>query len=206
MMATFAIGLGVFVVSYLAGSVPSAYLLTRSLRGVDIRTLGSGNPGAVNVYKHVGPWAGVLVLATDALKGAAVVVAVRSLDLGDGAFFLAAMGAVIGHNWPVFLGFRGGKGIAVIFGVSLSVLPLWTILTLAIALSAGVATRSVVFGIAAGIVALNAFAIATGQGALEISLCLTLSALVVATHYALGYRQVLAAVRRRGLWGLFEVE
>ena len=116
------------------------------------------------------------------------------------------MGAVIGHNWPVFLGFRGGKGIAVIFGVSLGVLPLWTILTLAIALAAGVATRSVVFGIAAGIVALNVFTITTGQGAVEISLCLTLSALVVATHYALGYRQVLAAVRRRGLWGLFEVE
>ena len=181
-------------------------LLTRYLRGSDIRDLGSGNPGAVNVFKHVGPRAGVFVLAIDALKGSAVVLAVRALDLADGAIFLAGMGALIGHNWPVFLGFRGGKGVAVIFGVSLGVLPLWTTLTLAIALAAGVTSRSVVFGIGAGIVALNAITIATGQGALAISLCLTLSALVVATHYALGYRQVLAAVRRRGLRGLFEVE
>ncbi len=205
-MDTVAIGLGVLALSYLAGSVPSAYLLTRYLRGIDIRDVGSGNPGAVNAFKHVGLWAGVLVLAIDTLKGAAVILAVRALDFGDWALFLAAMGAVIGHNWPVFLGFRGGKGVAVIFGISLGVLPLWSPLTLAIALASGLATRSVVFGIATGIVALNAITIATGQGAVQISLCLTLTTLVVATHYALGYREVVAAVRRRGLWGLFEVE
>ena len=66
--------------------------------------------------------------------------------------------------------------------------------------------KRVVFGIAAGIIALNAITIATGQGAVQISLCLTLMTLVVATHYALGYREVVAAVRRRGLWDLFEVE
>jgi glycerol-3-phosphate acyltransferase PlsY len=113
---------------------------------------------------------------------------------------------VAGHNWPLFLGFRGGKGAAAILGLSLAILPLWTLLALAISLIFGFATRSVVFGIAAGIVAINAFTIATSQGTAQIGLCLTLSALVVATHYALNYRTVVSPVQRRGPWGLFETE
>ena len=113
---------------------------------------------------------------------------------------------VAGHNWPLFLGFRGGKGAAAILGLSLAILPLWTLLALAISLIFGFATRSVVFGIAAGIVAINAFTIATSQGTAQIGLCLTLSALVIAPHFALSYNDVMAAVRKRGPWGLFEVE
>ena len=192
--------------SYLAGSVPMAYLVARASKGLDIRTVGSGNAGAVNVYKQVGPWAGVLVLALDALKGALVVLAIQAVGLPDYSLFLGALAVVIGHNWPVFLGFRGGKGVAAIFGISLGVLPVWTPVSLAIALAAGLATRNVVFGIAAGIVALNVLTVATGQGLLQISLCLTLSALVIATHFSLSYRQTLASVRQNGVRGLFTVE
>ena len=205
-MSIFLTGVAVFPVAYLVGSLPTAYILARFLKGIDIRTVGSRNPGAVNVFREVGPWAGLTVLAVDAMKGAVVMLSILALDLGDYAMFIGALAVVIGHNWPVFLHFRGGKGVATIFGLSLAVLPLWTLLSLLISLTFGFATRSVVFGIAAGIVAINAFTISTGQSAAQIGLCLTLSAVVIATHYAITYKEVMASVQRRGLWGLFVAE
>ena len=192
--------------SYVVGSVSAAYLLARLVRGVDIRRVGSRNPGALNIFREVGAWHGAAVLAFDALKGTAVILVVMALDMGDYAMFVGALGAVIGHNWSVFLGFHGGRGVATIFGISLAVLPLWTLVSLALALASGFATRSVVFGIGIGIIAINALTISTSQGAAQISLCLTLSAVVIATHYGMAYRQVMASVHQRGLWGLFEVE
>ena len=196
----------VSVVAYLAGSLSPSYLLTRSLRGADIRDLGSGNAGSINVFRHVGWMAGVTVLGVDGLKGAAVVLLVSALRLDDYMLFIAALALVIGHNFPVFLGFRGGKGVAPVFGLSLAVLPFLTLLSVALSLGAGFATRNVVFGVSAGFVALNVLTIATGQSATQIGLCLTLSAVVITTHFALSYRQVWASLRSRGTWGLFEVE
>ena len=198
--------LAVASIAYLAGSLPTAYLLTRLVKGIDIRTVGSRNAGAVNVFRQVAPWAGVTVLVVDAFKGAAVIAVVLALDLGDYAMFFGALAVIIGHNWPVFLGFRGGKGVATLFGLSLAVLPFWTLLALALSLAFGFATRSVVFGIAVGVVAINGFTIATSQGAAQITLCLTLSALVIATHYGLSYGEVKASVQRRGIWGVFVSE
>ena len=105
-------GVPVFLVAYLIGSLPTAYTLTRFHRGIDIRTVGSRNPGAVNVFREVGPWAGLTVLAVDAMKGAVVMLSILALDLRDYAMFVGALAVVIGHNWPVFLHFRGGKGVA----------------------------------------------------------------------------------------------
>ena len=196
--------IGALLAGYVVGSFPTAYLLTRRLKGVDIRTVGSRNPGAVNVFHIVGSRAAIAVLAVDALKGAAVLLVVQALEGHDGAIFAGALGAVAGHNWPVFVRFQGGKGVAVIFGLSLAVIPLWTLAALGVVLAFGLATRSVVFGIASGIVTVNALTVATGQGTMQVSLCLTLSAIVIATHYGLAYRGVVASVRRRGVWGLFE--
>ena len=192
--------------AYLAGSFSTAYFLTRFVRRVDIRELGSGNAGAANVFREVGSWAGVSVLSVDALKGAAVILVVSALELGDYAMLAAAMAVVVGHNFPVFLGFRGGKGVAPIFGLSLAVLPILTLISLALSLLSGLATRNLVFGISVGFVAINVLTISTRQSTAQISLCLTLSAVVIATHFALSYREMLSSVRNRGLWGLFEVE
>jgi glycerol-3-phosphate acyltransferase PlsY len=205
-MDAFMTGVSLTLAAYLAGSVSTAYLLTRVVKGIDIRTVGSRNAGAVNVFREVGGWVGAAVLAVDAFKGAAVILAVRVLELGVYAMFAGAMAVLIGHNWPVFLRFRGGKGVATIFGLSLAVLPLWTLLSAALALAFGLATRNVVFGIAGGVVAINVFTVSTGQGAAQIGLCLTMSAVVVATHFALAYREVFASVQAKGVWGLFDFE
>jgi len=109
------------VISYLIGSIPVGYLLAR-LKGVDIRQHGSGNIGATNVWRTLGPLLGILVLALDAGKGAAAVLVGRSLG-GAGTELLAALSALCGHSWPIFLSFRGGKMIATGAGVILAISP-----------------------------------------------------------------------------------
>lgn len=192
--------------AYLAGSLSTAYLLTCLVKGADIRQLGSGNAGALNVYREVGAWAGLSVLAADTVKGAAVVLVVVAFELGDVAMFAGALAVVIGHNLPVLIGPRGGKGVAPVFGISLAVLPVLTLVFVAMSLASGLAARNVVFGIAVGFVAINVLTVVSGQDAAQIALCLSLSAIIVATHFALSYKEVLASVRTRGVWGLFEVD
>src|SRR5690242_15841111 len=101
---------------YLAGSVPFAFLLARRA-GIDVRVAGSGNVGAANVLRTAGTWRAIAVLSLDIAKGAAAVLVV---NLAAGGVLIAALtgaAAVVGHIYPVWLRFRGGKGIAVAAGV-----------------------------------------------------------------------------------------
>ena len=110
------------IVAYLLGSIPSAYIVTRLQTGQDIRKLGRGNVGAYNVLKEVGLKQALAVIILDALKGASAVYFIPSILDVPLLFVLAAgLAAVVGHIWPVFLKFRGGKGLATTLGV-LSVL------------------------------------------------------------------------------------
>jgi glycerol-3-phosphate acyltransferase PlsY len=113
------------LLGYLAGSIPFGVLVTRWTRGVDVREQGSGNIGATNVARVAGKKLGVLVLVLDALKGALpVVLALRMMP--DDPRLHAAVGfaAFLGHCYPVWLRFRGGKGVATALGVLLVLAPL----------------------------------------------------------------------------------
>ncbi len=119
------------VASYLIGSIDFAIFVCR-LRGVDIRAHGSGNPGAANVFRVVGVFPGIMVLVGDILKGLVAaylawlaVEAVNPVDSWE--IMLAGAAAVIGHCYPVFHRFRGGKGVATMFGAMLFILPLVTV-------------------------------------------------------------------------------
>jgi glycerol-3-phosphate acyltransferase PlsY len=110
--------------SYLAGSIPFGYLVGRSLRGRDIRRSGSGNVGATNVLRVMGWQPAVLVLLLDLAKGVLPILIGKQLALPTA--WLGAMGlaAVVGHIYPIFLGFRGGKGVATGFGAFATLAPL----------------------------------------------------------------------------------
>jgi len=118
----------VVALSYLLGSIPFGFLLVRLRGGGDVRETGSGGTGATNVTRRAGKWAGLLTLLLDALKGAAAVLLARLLvGGGSGAEWwvaAAAVAAVLGHVFPVWLGFRGGKGVATGLGVFLVLAPL----------------------------------------------------------------------------------
>ena len=121
-----ALGLG----AYLLGSVPTAYIMVRLVTGHDIRRLGSKNVGALNTYQQVGTWRAVPVLIVDAGKGVLAVLVPIWLGAPHWTVLATTTLVVAGHNWPVFLGFRGGKGASAIFGVSLALVPVLTLITL----------------------------------------------------------------------------
>lgn len=109
--------LALIALSYLIGAVPTGLLLVRLLKGEDIRQLGSGNIGAVNVLRVAGVGTGVAVLVVDILKGLVPVLLATRLDSSPWTVVLCGIAAIAGHNWSVFLGFQGGKGIATSYGV-----------------------------------------------------------------------------------------
>jgi len=111
------------VVSYLIGSFPTAYIVTRLKKGVDIREVGSRNPGAMNVIYAVGVAEGILVLAIDIGKGALAVFLARWLGAPLIIQLSSGAAAVVGHAFPVFLKFRGGRGGATCIGVLASLVP-----------------------------------------------------------------------------------
>jgi acyl phosphate:glycerol-3-phosphate acyltransferase len=123
--------------SYLLGAIPFGWIVARA-RGVDILRVGSGNIGATNVARTVGLGYGVLVFLLDFAKGAVPVVLVRWLDLPaevgmppHGLAVIAGVAAFLGHLFPVYLGFRGGKGVATGAGVAVALVPVITLIALA---------------------------------------------------------------------------
>lgn len=106
------------LLSYLIGSISFSYLITRMLKGVDIRDYGSGNAGATNTARVLGKGPAAVVFLLDALKG--IVSVGLGAWFGDGdhiLMFICGIAAILGHNWPIYFQFRGGKGIATTVGV-----------------------------------------------------------------------------------------
>lgn len=113
------------IIAYLIGSIPFGYLIVRLTAGDDVRQTGSGGTGATNVTRRAGKAAGVITLILDALKGMAAVLIARwlSVDNTDWVIAAAAIAVLLGHIFPVWLGFRGGKGVATGVGVFLALAP-----------------------------------------------------------------------------------
>ncbi len=124
----------IVILSYLIGSIPTSIIVTRAVKGIDIREHGSGNAGGTNVMRVLGWKHGVLVILLDAMKGVLAVIVVARLHYGSMPFhnvtpfddftlvqIIAGISAVIGHIWTIFAGFKGGKGIATALGVLLMV-------------------------------------------------------------------------------------
>lgn len=112
------------ILSYIIGSMPTAYIFGKLVKGIDIRNFGSGNMGATNAYRVLGRAPGILVLILDILKGFIAVLFVGNLVASHTQVFreevqriLLGVSSITGHNWTVFLNFKGGKGIATTFGV-----------------------------------------------------------------------------------------
>ncbi len=195
--------IGLSIGSYLLGSVPTAYLVVKFLRGEDIRELGSKNVGALNTYHQVGVLGSLLVLSVDTLKGALAVWIPQALGAPEWTVFLTATLVVLGHNWPVMLGFRGGKGVATILGISLAILPILTLISLVPTLIATLLTRNVVTGVGVGLIVFNALAVATTRDTAQVALCLFLTVLATGTYAAANRGRITAALRNRTLRGLF---
>ncbi len=142
------------VIAYLLGSIPFAYIAGKLLKEIDIRQVGGGNMGAVNTAREIGPVPGLLVLAADIAKGSLAVIIALRLDLSLILVFSAGFAAVLGHNWSVFLKFRGGKGAATTIGVLFALVPLEFAISLAFILAIIVITSNVRLAVVAGLAVL----------------------------------------------------
>ena len=184
-------------VSYLFGGIPAAYIGGRFWGGIEIRQHGNGNVGTVNAVRTLGMRASLLVLTADAAKGAVVVGIGRVAGISDYTLFAMVIAVTAGHNWSPYIGFKGGKGVAVIFGISLAMAPLISVMVGPLVFAVYYASRSWVWAFGAGIIAINVLLIWFGAKVMKITLCLVLSVLVVTTHFAPEYRELRQALRDR---------
>ena len=126
------LGIASIIIGYLLGSIPTAYIITKMRKGIDIRTVDIGNVGGGSVLRQVGIWEGVLVLVVDMAKGAATIYIAQALGVSMLWVFGAGFAAVLGHSYPVYIGFRGGQGVATILGI------FWFLTPIAVAILFGI--------------------------------------------------------------------
>ncbi len=189
-----------WLMSYLVGSCPSAYLLVRLVKGTDIRTVGSGNVGATNAARAVGPWAGLVVLAADVLKGVAASTLVPRVFLHDVSPAMAlscGLAAVIGHDAPVWLRFRGGKGVATTIGALAAGQPLVAGVMVGVWAVVFAGWRYVSVASMAGALAIPLALLARHRPSSEVLAGAALALLIVAQHRA-NVQRLLAGAEPRG--------
>jgi glycerol-3-phosphate acyltransferase PlsY len=122
----FATGLIAFLIGYVVGSIPTAYLITKWKTGKDIRKLGGGNVGGLNTFKEVGIAAAAAVTLIDIAKGAAVIaITYYGLKMDEVFVLVSAVGVVAGHNWMPWLKFSGGKGMGATVGALVMIMPIY---------------------------------------------------------------------------------
>ena len=142
------------IIGYLLGSIPFAYIAGRLIKGVDIRQAGGGNVGALNTMREVGAAAGFSVLLADMAKGAVAVLIAQWLGLSLIFVFIVGFAAVVGHNWPVFLKFKGGMGAATTMGVLLALAPVEFAISFAIMVIGVLVTSNMRLGMSIGLAVL----------------------------------------------------
>ena len=147
------------IFGYTIGSVPFAFLLSRR-RGIDLRVVGSGNVGATNVLRTTGVAAGVLAMVLDAAKGWLAVVIAQAVSVNPVTPVLAGVASILGHVYPVWLGFRGGKGVATAAGVFLALAPISLAIAAGVFLVAVAATRFISMGSLSGALTLAVVTVA----------------------------------------------
>jgi acyl phosphate:glycerol-3-phosphate acyltransferase len=170
------------LVGYLIGSIPFALLLARRWGTADLRLIGSGNLGAANVMRASGVKAGVLVALLDVAKGAATVVLAGQFSGNPAAPAVAGLAAVVGHIYPIWLRFRGGKGVATACGVFTVLTPTVVPPVLAIFLATVWLTKYISLGSLLATLALPPIAYLVGSPAPAVAAAWTASAIIVFRH------------------------
>lgn len=138
------LGLIVVSIGYLLGSIPAAYAMAKLRKGIDIREIGAGNMGAGNVIREIGLIEGLVVGGVDIGKGAATILIAQALEVSQLWLLAAGFAAILGHIFPVYIGFRGGQGVSTAIGIFAVLSPLSTLIVL-LPLGALMATTRQIF-------------------------------------------------------------
>jgi glycerol-3-phosphate acyltransferase PlsY len=182
---------------YALGSVPFAFILARRA-GIDVRVAGSGNVGAANVLRTTGKQLGVIVMALDILKGALTVLLAAAVQGTPSAMAAAGTAAVVGHIYPVWLRFHGGKGVAVAAGVFGVLAPVATVVAASVFLIVVWLSRVISLGSVAATVTLPSAALLSGAPASVVAAAVGTGSLILFRHRANLRRIVRGTERRMG--------
>jgi len=169
--------------AYCIGSIPTGLLLAKAFGGVDIRTKGSGNIGATNVYRTLGRKIGLLTLVGDCLKGLLPVLAAKALQLPVAWIALIGIAAFLGHIFPIFLRFKGGKGVATALGVFLATSPLAVLGALAVFIAILVSRKYVSLASIAAAAVMPLLTTLINRDATIVTMSLVISAIVILNHH-----------------------
>ena len=192
-----AIGIMLAVAAYLVGSVSPSYLLVRFKTGEDVRQTGSRNAGTLNTYHRLGIAGGLVVLALDVGKGALAVLVPTLVNAPEWTIFATASLVLIGHNWPVFLKFRGGQGAAVLLGVSLGLFPVVTAVCIIPVALVMIIFRNMVLGSATAYVLVCVALVIVGTEWSMVLLSILLTVLAGATYLFRSRRRISASIRNK---------
>jgi len=170
------------ILAFVLGSIPFGAIIAK-IKGVDLRKIGSGNIGATNALRAMGKSAAVVTLLGDVLKGTAAVVLGRYLSIGPVYEGILGVSAILGHNFSIFLKFKGGKGVATSIGVLLIYSPLTAVLTVIIWLATALITRYSSLGaiVSFGLLPLNVILFDYSEIKLTISIIIALLILLMHT-------------------------
>lgn len=171
------------LIGYALGSLPTAYIAGRILKGEDIRRIGDENSGAANAYRELGAWIGILVGIIDAGKGILTVLIAQAGGASQAVVMFAGVAAVIGHNWSVFIGFRGGRGESTAIGVLLVLVTLPMLIMALPALLSLLWRKNVILASAVLFIPLSLVAWLTGTSGQLIIYSIALPCLVGFTHF-----------------------
>jgi acyl phosphate:glycerol-3-phosphate acyltransferase len=186
------------LIGYAFGSVPFAFLLARRA-GIDVRVAGSGNVGAANVLRTTGTQLGVLVMSLDILKGVASVLLAATIEGRTSAMAAAGTAAIVGHIYPVWLRFKGGKGVATACGVFSVLTPVAVPPTLVAFILSVWGTKYISLGSIVASVVLPPIAYATGASSASVAAACTAAALIIFRHRSNVLRLLEGTERRLGV-------
>jgi glycerol-3-phosphate acyltransferase PlsY len=181
--------------AYIVGSIPFAFLVSRR-RGVDLRRAGSGNVGASNVLRTTGTIAALLALVLDGLKGAAAVFMAQSLDSGPATAVASACASIVGHLYPFWLRFHGGKGVATAGGAFAVLAPTAFAVACGVFVVTVIATRFISVGSIAGALTLAAIAVVSDVPRV-VAVGATASALMIVYRHRSNLARLVAGTERR---------
>ena len=194
------------IFAYLLGSVPTAYIYFRIKQNKDIRNYGSGNSGALNIWRSQNISSGALVLIIDLIKAISTALTGKNIEISEVGFYIGTVCSVLGHNYPVYLKFKGGKGVSVVAGITLVTITIPSFIAGITIGIIGLITKSPLWGILVGALVLNGLTLIIEQSISLSIWCAVISLIVGVTHFSRRKEELITAIKNMDLNKIGKIE
>ena len=194
------------ICAYLLGSVPTAYIYFKIKQNKDIRNYGSGNSGALNIWRSQNISSGALVLIIDLIKAISIALTGKNIEISEVGFYIGTVCSVLGHNYPVYLKFKGGKGVSVVAGITLVIITIPSFIAGITIGMIGLITKSPLWGILVGALVLNGLTLIIEQSISLSIWCAVITLIVGVTHFSRRKEELITAIKNMDLNKIGKIE